>query len=404
MFQKVKLLMIVSTFLFTAQSVAQNQTSIKPNRTPAQLNQDLADVYNDYKARFLKSTPSGNFYINARGTGHDGARCATQSEAHGYGMMVFALAKHDDSAKIIFDGMNQLRKANPSTVNSALMSWIVFPEHTDNTDHSLTPAGEHNGPPGRRASATDGDLDMAYALLLAHARWKEQSYLDEAKIVINALKESCMGKNTLRTTLGDWANFEGAEYNTRPSDWMPGHFRAFAKATNDKFWLHAADTVYALIEQLNAHNSGTGLIPDFATGRPIKPDPRGGGADENNNFIHYSYNACRVPWRIGTDWIHHKTPAAAAQINKISTWLRGATDSNPEKVMGGYYLDGRVLNNWKGGMPFVAPFAVGMTADTANQEFLNAAWEMIRNNKHSSYGAAIQVLCMFLITGNWEAP
>jgi hypothetical protein len=168
--------------------------------------------------------------------------------------------------------------------------------------------------------------------------------------------------------------------------------------------LRAADTVYALIDQLNAHNSNTGLIPDFATGRPCRPDPTGGGADENNNFIHYSYNACRVPWRIATDFVHHQTSKAEIQINKISSWLRGATGSNPEYIMGGYKLDGTPLVSSTADMPFIAPFAAGMLADAANQNFLNATWGVIKNARTSSYGAGIQLLCMYLITGNWKAP
>ena len=404
MFQRLMFLTIASAFLFSTQVFAQTQTPIKPNRTQEQLDTDLRTVYSDYKSRFLRTTSSGNRFIDARGTGPDGARCTTQSEAHGYGMMVFALATWDSESKAIFDGMNQLRKAHPSTGDARLMSWVVFPQHANNTQPSQTPAGPHNGTPGRRASATDGDLDMAYALLLAHTRWGDQLYLDDARRIIAGIKESNMHLQTHRTNLGDWsAGRDGL--CTRPSDWMPGHFRAFYKATDDNFWLRAADTVYALLGQLSAHNSGTGLVPDFAVGRPIAPDPRGCGADENNQFINYSFNACRVPWRLATDWIHHEIPAAKAQIDRISTWLRGATGSNPENIRDGYQLNGTAIGgNWRAGMPFIAPFAAGMTADPANQQFLNATWNVMRNDRTGSYGAAIQLLCMFLISGNWQAP
>ena len=380
---------------------------IPNNRTTSELRQDVRAVYDDYKRRFLESTPSGNHYILARGTGGDGALCATQSEAHGYGMIIFALANWDPDAKKIFDGMNQLRKAQPSTGNPALMSWVVFPEHVNNTDPAETPGGSWElPPPRRRSNATDGDLDMAYALLLAHKRWgyrPNQTYLDDAKKIIAAIKESNMHSPTHRTNVGDWSAWRN-DGCTRPSDWMPGHFRAFAKATGDNFWNRAADTIYALFEQFEAHNSNTGLVSDFAIGSPIRPDPNGCFANEVPNFIHYSYNACRVPWRIATDWIHNDVLRAEAQINKISTWLRGATNESPAAIRDGYRLNGTPLGSNTAGMPFVAPFAVGMVADRANQQFLNNTWNVLRNNRDNSYGAAIQLLCMLLITGQWGAP
>ena len=385
---------------------------IKPNhRTQEQLNQDVINKFNAYKSEFLRSTPSGNYYIFARGTGYDGARCVTQSEAHGYAMIVFALmAGHDPDAKRIFDGMNQLRKANPSTINPALMSWVVFPEYADNTYPKIAPAGVHNGAPGRRASATDGDLDMAYALLLAHSQWGQQSYLDEARVLIAAIRESNIHPKTLRTNLGDWGpNSDPAGLNTRPSDWMPGHFRAFYRATKDSFWINAADTIYSLLAQVS--NPKTGLAPDFATGIPLKPDPRGGGADEVDNFVHFSYNACRVPWRIASDWAHYGVPEAGEQINRISSWLKNKVGENPALIRAGYKLDGSAaLETWTD-VVFNAPFASAMIANPENQDFLNATYDFVKASDASTdgewwnaYKSALQLLNMLLITGNWWSP
>lgn len=376
---------------------------IKPEGSQVQLDNDVATKYEEYKRKFLKSTPSGNYFIYARGTGDDGGRCTTQSEAHGYGMIIFALmADYDSEAKKIFDGMNQLRKAHPSTGNKALMSWVVFPEHVDNTDSSQTPAPAWEAgimPPGRRSSATDGDFDMAYALLLAYKQWNNEAYLEEAKTLIEAMKKSTVSSSTKRTKLGDW---QTSNFNTRTSDWMPGHFREFYNATGDAFWLEAADTVYSLLEQIS--NENTGLMPDFATGRPIKPDPTGGGTTGEHSQAYYASNACRVPWRLALDYAHYGTVAAKTQIDKISSWLYESTDGKPDMICSNYQLDG-TCERQDTRMAFVASFASGMIANSQNQQFLNDTYELIiRHTTDDVYNVALQLLNMLFITGNWWSP
>jgi len=365
---------------------------IKPSdRKQEQLNQDVIHKFDNYKKNYLMSAADGKFYISAKGAGDGGDECVTQSEAHGYGMLIFALmAGYDVDAKKIFDGMNALRKSQHSNINPDLMSWIVNDADVKDTTFE--------------SSATDGDLDMAYALLLAYKQWGDEAYLNDAKKLISAIKKSTMGAKSHRTLLGDWAE---NELDTRSSDWMAGHFRAFNKATGDKFWLEAADTVYALLKQ--SANKETGLMADFVTGSPAHPDATGGGTTGEHHQDDYSYNACRTPWRIALDYAHHGTPAAKAQIDKISAWLNAATGGKPKKIVAGYKLDGEVINYGDGDtwndVVFTAPFASAMIANPANQNFLNATYYNVRNmSTKGAYGAALQLLNMLFVTGNWWSP
>lgn len=207
------------------------------------------------------------------------------------------------------------------------------------------------------------------------------------------------GSPYYRTNLGDWNKSGNA---TRSSDWMPGHFRAFYEATKDDFWLNAADTVYNLLAQCS--DPTTGLIPDFAKGAPAKPDASGGGTGEEN-ADKYSYNACRDPWRLALAYAHHGDAKAKEQIDKISKWLRGATNSLPANIKAGYYLDGKALANWEE-IIFTASFASGMIANSENQYFLNSTYNTIRTvkNGNNEYSTALQLLNVLLISGNWWAP
>jgi len=363
--------------------------TIKPSdRTNAQLYSDIKTKYAEYRDMYLKTASGGKYYIKASGNGPNGEAAETISEAHGYGMIVFALVNFNGDEKKIFDGMNALRKAQPSNIDGDLMSWIVADPDASSASVST--------------SATDGDLDNAYALLLAHKRWGEQSYLDDARTLIAAIKRSEMHQDIYRTKLGDWHNRWGSNNTaSRSSDWMPGHFRAFAQATGDNFWNQAANQVYTLFGQ--GSNSNTGLISCFVDGSPIVPDPSGGGTHEDN-AEHYYYNACRDPWRLATDYAHHGTPAAKTQIDKISSWLKVATNETPGNIKSGYQLDGTVIGG-SGQACFVAPFAAGMMADTKNQDFLNSTYKYMLNLGSSNvYNDAIRLLCMLLINGYWKAP
>jgi endo-1,4-beta-D-glucanase Y len=369
------------------------------------MNQDVLRLYNDFKDRHLRGTPSGNRFICIAMQEQLISERATNSQAHGFGMIIFAqMAKHDPEARRIFDGMNQLRKAQPSAITPYLMSWQVFPEHVNNILPEETPITSSSG---RRASATDGDLDMAYALLLAYRQWGDSTYKNEAITIINALEESCINHDIKRVKLGDWVTGPNSRTNTRTSDWIPGHFRAFATMTDNDSWQIVIDTVYSLLSQVS--HSETGLMPTFATGTPVRPGAIGilDLVDQFPN--HYWRDAGQVPFRLALDYVFYATPAAKYQINKISRWLREATDENPDRINSGYFLDGSVLPEHfssNTAIAFIAPFASGMIADPDNQEFLNRTYDKIRspNEDYNSYETAIQLLNMLLITGNWIDP
>lgn len=359
---------------------------IKPNNVDQkELNAEIQKRYDAYKAHYLRSE-HGYSYIEAGGNGEGGDTAKTISEAHGYGMIITVLmAGHDRDAKVTFDEMNALRKQHPSKTNSSLMSWTVY-----------TP-GTASHP---QDAATDGDFDNAYALLLAYDQWGDQAYLDDAKHLLAAIKESEMGKLTHRTLLGDWDS-SSHQTNTRSSDWMTAHMRAFYTATDDGFWLQAASTVYFLVNEVA--DKTTGLVPCFITGSPAVPDPTGGGTGEDYADTYY-YNAARFPWRIAADYAHHGTPEAKQAIDTISNWVKGKYPS-PADIRSGYELNGNTLDTSLFDLVFVAPFAAGMIANSANQNYLNNLWAIIAHtDTDSAYSEALRILSILLISGNWWAP
>src|SRR5690606_2495130 len=94
---------------------------------------------------------------------------------------------------------------------------------------------------GGNDSASDGDLDIAFALLLADAQWGSCGAIDyraEAEAVLADVAAGELDQSQRYVLLGDWVTPSSVPYYdaTRSSDFMPDHFRSFAAATGDPWW------------------------------------------------------------------------------------------------------------------------------------------------------------------------
>lgn len=360
---------------------------IKPQRTQDQLNQDVILFYEKWKAEFLKPTNMpGGYYIHGECTGCSEPAKGT-SEGHGWGMLITVLmAGHDADAKTYFDGLFLYFDQHRSVNNNELMSWMV--ENSEN---------------GGEASATDGDMDIAYALILAHYQWGSDqgiNYLQEAKDMITyGLKVSDMNVSTKRVMLGDWDN---NPYSTRSSDWMTAQLRAYGDATGDNFWYEAVDTAYNLVDAISTnYSTATGLMPDFVVGQ--SPQPAAPYFLEADTDDDYSWNACRFPWRIAMDYGHYQSSKSKAALTKVMDWAVEKTNGDPSAYKAGYTLSGSPLVSYSS-HAFLSPLLAASTVDSKYQSFLNAGWNTIKDNYYSYYDASITMLCMLYISGNWWVP
>lgn len=350
----------------------------------------LLSYYNYWKNKYLKSsdggnTPGGGYYINMKGIGPGGDRSITTSEAHGYGMMIFVLlSQWDPQSQLIFDGFYNMYDKHRSSQNAYNMSWIIDEDEQ-----------------GRYASATDGDMDIAYALLLAHKQWGSEgnvNYLAQAKALIRHGIKAADFSISGRPDLGDW---DRDRYNTRSSDWMPSHFQSFYEVTLDPFWIDAIDTVYDLVGQIQRRYSPkTGLMPDFVVGKTPRPAPRN---YLNEDTVDFSWNACRYPFRLGLDYgLNGRVEAQQALIKSLD-WLIQKTQGRPSQIKAGYFLDGRAQVNY-GSAAFTAPWIVAATVHPKYQEFVNEGWNQIIRMKYDYYGDTLSLLSLIYLSGHWQKP
>ncbi|MCK5775763.1 MAG: T9SS type A sorting domain-containing protein, partial [Bacteroidales bacterium] len=124
------------------------------------------------------------------------------------------------------------------------------------------------------------------------------------------------------------------------------------------------------------------------------------------NDGHYSYNACRDPWRLATDYLVFGEEKANAITIKINQWLMTDCENNVSNVKSGYKLDGTVTGNWQD-LSFIAPFTVGAMTDTENQQWLNDLYTKTLSmsfNGGGYYGNSLKLLSMLTISGNYWVP
>jgi endo-1,4-beta-D-glucanase Y len=361
-----------------------------PHGDPAAKDAAVTRFYEIWKSRHLRQAcGSGQYYVAYTG-GNE-----TVSEAHGYGMLIAVLmAGYDDEARTIFDGMVRYYQGHRSGIQDELMSW---------KQSSCRNVDGNN-------SATDGDLDIAYALLLADKQWGSGgalNYRELAEILLRGILAGEVDSTRGYLFLGDWARDSNSELRnaTRPSDFMPGHLASFARVAGGDF-TRLLDREYQTMATAQSRLAPTtGLFPDFLLDPLGTPRAPSGRLLEDEGDDDYEYNACRVPWRMGSHFVISGDSRAKAIANKMTSWIKAQTGGNPREIKAGYRLNGQSIGNDYVDMAFVAPFGVAAMVDRAHQAWLNTLWDVIVADQGGGYyGDTIKVLSMIVMSGNWWAP
>lgn len=367
---------------------------IKPNHvTQAAMNSAVSSYYDYWKGKYLKNNLSslpGGYYVKGEITGDSKPYTALgTSEGQGYGMVITVLmAGYDSNAKTIYDGLFKTARAFKSKNNANLMGWIV---------------ADSSSAQGYFGSATDGDLDIAYSLILADRQWGSSgtiNYLAEAKkMITNGIKVSNVTTNN-RLNLAD--SDAKNTLDTRPSDWMLSHLRAFNEVTGDPIWLNVINNLYSVYGQFSTtYSSTTGLISDFVINNPPKPAPPKFLESEYDN--EYNYNASRVPLRIVMDYAFYGDTRGRDIANKMAVWIKGKTSGVPGNIKDGYKLNGTARGSYATAV-FVSPFISAATTNSAHQAWVNAGWDWMKNKKESYFSDSFNLLNMLFISGNWWIP
>ncbi|KAK9904778.1 hypothetical protein WJX75_002321 [Coccomyxa subellipsoidea] len=335
----------------------------------------VEDAYKHWRGTYWRVDDQGRAFIDFDGQGN------TVSEATGYGMLISVLMDKKDD----YDALLRYYHAhgNHKTVNSSPDGFMKF-KQTTNGHGVMTEAGGEG-------CATDAELDVALSFLLAGQKSDfGDYYLKQGKDLCENILNFCINPDTNMPMLGDWALGEtkdsikdndpqtqnqmqqrfpnGRKTVSRSTDWMLAHYKQFKKI--DTARAQQWDKVfYACIDNYNANlgrHETTGLIADFLYYTNSSPpyvygDPDGKVLEKWIEDGCFSYNACRVPWKLAAfyksldnsssdpDWQKVKDAAF-----KMKGFFEDLVLNKEQKVTAGYKLDGTPLNSYED-LCFTAP-------------------------------------------------
>lgn len=345
----------------------------------------VRSAYQDWKDTTVTADGAGGF-LRVKKPDSGAVVGSTASEGIGYGL-ILAVYFADQA---LFDALWRYEQLHLD--GQGLMNWDIAPTG------SISPGG--NG------SATDGDVDMAWALVMADSQWGGQGTLDQPYLAIGQDLIGRIWNNEVDHTRGEmlkpgdqWGNVDV----TNPSYFPPAYLRVFGRVTSQVAnWAKVIDANYSIIEKsLNSSNgnANNGLVPAWcdSTGKPVVAFA---GAP-----TYFQNDATRVPFRVGQDYCYSGEPRAKAYLALIDTFYSGVGEA---KIVDGYDLNGTPHpDRAVGGLQaasFVGPAAVAAMSDPKYQAFVDQAYAALATRTLTAgtiyYQKSWTALSLLMLTGN----
>ena len=373
------------------------------------------------------------------------------SESQGYGMMMMAyMAGSEDQLDLgedewiygctslheYYDAMLRTVQAYPSITGNRLFGWelVGYPKDGDNTDGFNEVDGVKTAPFSQLEdgdSATDGDMDIIYSLLLADKQWGSDGTYDYKQIALDMLEDLwdyCVHSEYHTLLLGDWAKAkEGEELGdaTRPSDFILDHLKVYAEVDPDHDWQSVVDATYGVIKDIRdaeeAIGNMDGFLPDFVIrGDGVWEVPEGEVLEDEDGDGNYFYNSCRIPWRLGTDYLTFGNTDIGDRtlydycIEPLDRFAKYFTEGDLE-ILGPLLMNGELFD-WDDPDCFAPEFLVtAVSVDDpdedssvigSGQEWINTNWnsDILTSYEGDTYGDYIKMFCMLTASGNYWLP
>lgn len=346
--------------------------STQGNKKVAGVNETtIKERYQTWQKAYLRGNNKQKFVKT-----NTGKTQQTMSEAHGYGMLITVMAAQQGfGSQKNFDQLTRYYLSHRISQDNALMAWRQNEKN-----------GKMVSTKVERTSATDGDLDIAYALILADEKWGskgEFKYNDLANQLLNAIQKREMNSTTNLPKVGDWATSESTANIVRPSDLITAYFRKFASYTQDGSWTKVAQSSQNTLKKLSGQEK-TGLMADFVTvqGANLKTGQVQAKQVASKYDADYAFNACRIPWRVAYDYQLSHSQVSKAILQKMNQFFE-----SEKKITAIYTLDGKALENYSNAA-FTAPvvYAAQTLSDQTLEERYSSALtaEISKNNYYPS--------------------
>lgn len=283
----------------------------------------LEKSYALYKKEFI--TSDGRVMDPERGD-------ITVSEGQAY-MLLRAVVMND---KKTFDKVYNWTKTNLQRKDK-LFSWIWGKDKDGN--YKIID----------KNSASDADVNIAFALCVAGERWNNKKHLEEAKPIINSIWKNetrHIGKHII--LMPGAAQAKSIKIEVNPSYFAPYAFRSFKKVDKWHNWEKIIDSSYYYIMASSAKTK-TGLPPNWFL------IEKGEIVLENSERSDFSYDAVRVFKKAHLDYIESGDKRNLKILEKskffITQWKKS------KNFYTNYRADGslRDLNEFLGSIVILVP-------------------------------------------------
>jgi len=374
MFKKIAAILALSTLLaYSAVKFPYPQRKNYGNGTNNAVNSSAdADLKNKWKSYLT------NFYVEsgnlARIKFFDPDKTSdadyTVSEGIGYAMiMAVYFSDATTSYQSQFDKLWAYYNANKN--GNGFMNW------------KIKGFNEVNQPNG----ATDAELDVALALLMARYQFDDAKYENDAKALIAKIFQHEVSSDGLLKPGDAW------DSERNPSYVAPAAFELF-KGVDNNDWSKVLSRNYTFLK--NNRNSSTGLPSDWAEagGSPKSCSNNCGYTGTN-----YSQDAVRSPWRWATAnaWFGHAD--AKDLLNKLGPWVNQQT---PASVGGPISLTGTLGNNKNSS--YIGSLMCALTNNSSHQAKLNSFFSTMMGQTGTAdasyFNQSMLLLTGLLVSGN----
>ncbi|HJP79369.1 MAG TPA: glycosyl hydrolase family 8 [Pseudonocardiaceae bacterium] len=372
------------------------QVGVMPSASQSTRDTAVEQAYDSWKSTYLvHGCASNEYYVSTKGDG-DATNNGPVSEGQGYGMNIVPLmAGYDANAQTEFNGLWQLVQDHEDQYG--LMQWQL-----DGKTCKYYSGGTPDG-------ATDGDLDIGYGLILADKQWG--GYRQAALTwLANFYSHDVASDGHLKCEDDD-----STADDSRPSDYMVDHLRAFAAYDPSHDWNKVVTKTESIISEFTAsYSPSAGLMADFirgANGTSPKPAAANYQEDQPDNIV--GYNSIRVPWHLGTDALENGTSIAATSYStavKESKCLKSFSGGKPAGVWPHMNLNCTGFDS----SPDVgdtqaeeAGDSVGPAAmASGDQAWTDAIWNQLATNPFGDgyYGQTIKMLVYIVMAGDYWNP
>jgi endo-1,4-beta-D-glucanase Y len=302
---------------------------------------------------------------------------AVTSEALGYGMMI-AAAMGDKAA---FDKFHGYVKSHGGS-GSGLMTWKD----------------------GGNGSASDGDIDIAYALYMGNVQWPSGGYKGAADSMASAIASQDLEGSG---AVSGGSTFHQAPFNA--SYFAPAAFRVFGAAFT------GAITENFRLVNANVTGATSGIPTDWANKSSGAPSDKGEAqvvsdiTDGTNGAM--GYDAARVPWRLGLDVCKGggNTTALKAIVDLFASKYDAGASIDLMKA-GWYKKDGKVHPNAKDLQgSYIGPMGVGgmaMNNAAMRDRAFRVMLDILESGdfNHTYFPTTVGLYTLLALSGNFPAP